>query len=90
MSEESATKRTQQGGINMQAELDLVRDTIRSGRPRVRKSTLDPYRWQLLELHGAGATLKEMVGWLRHRTGRKFARSTVCRFLQRCLGGRNG
>lgn len=90
MKSKAATGNTQQELFDPKSELDRVRDTIRCGQRRARKSALDPYRCELLDLKAVGATLGEMVAWLRRQTGREFERSTVLRYLERRLGGGRG
>ena len=68
------------------AELALVRRCIRARRRQRRGSALNPYRWRLLNLMAAGATVNEMATALRLRTGREFHRTAIVRFIRRYTG----
>lgn len=83
----SATRTTQQELFDPHNELDLVREAIRCGRPRSRRSKLDRYRCDLLDLRAAGATYGEMAAWYRQQTGDPAASSTVFRSFRRWSGG---
>lgn len=52
-------------------------------RIRYRRSKLDPYRVELVQLRTAGASIADLAYWLLHYRGRKVAPSTVSRYLSR-------
>lgn len=83
----SATRTTQQELFDPRNELDLVREAIRCGRRRIRRSKLDRYRCDFLDLRAAGATYGEMAVWFRQQTGDTAASSTVSRSFRRWRGG---
>ncbi|ELV8625803.1 MULTISPECIES: hypothetical protein [Vibrio] len=72
--------------FDVQSELSALKDqtqTIRKRSYSTRKSRLDKYKYQLLELHQAGATGAELQRWLRTNKRIKVAHSTVLRWLEK-------
>lgn len=52
-------------------------------RIRYRRSVLDPYRVELVQLRTAGGSIADLTYWLLHYRGRKVSPSTVARYLSR-------
>ena len=72
--------------FDVQSELSTLKAQTQSIRKRsysTRKSRLDKYKYQLLELHQAGATGAELQRWLRTNKRIKVAHSTVLRWLEK-------
>ncbi len=72
--------------FDVQSELSALKAQTQSMRKRsysARKSRLDKYKNQLLELHQAGATGAELQRWLRAHKRIKVAHSTVLRWLEK-------
>lgn len=72
--------------FNVQSELLELKSQTQSIRKRsysARKSRLDKYKFQLLELYKAGATGAELQRWLRKNKRIKVAHSTVLRWLEK-------
>ena len=72
--------------FDVQSELSALKAQTQSMRKRsysARKSRLDKYKYQLLELHQAGATGAELQRWLRTNKRIKVAHSTVLRWLEK-------
>ena len=72
--------------FDVQSELSTLKaqtKTIRKRSYSTRKSRLDKYTHQLLELHQAGATDAELQRWLRANKRIKVAHSTVLRWLEK-------
>lgn len=72
--------------FDVQSELSVLKEQTRSIRKRsysARKSRLDKYKYQLLELKQAGATSAELQRWLRSNKRIKVAHSTVTRWLEK-------
>ncbi|WP_418115033.1 hypothetical protein RJD40_21670 (plasmid) [Vibrio scophthalmi] len=72
--------------FDVQSELLILKSQTQSMRKRsysARKSRLDKYKYQLLELHQAGATGAELQRWLRTNKRIKVAHSTVLRWLEK-------
>ncbi|ENQ8650502.1 hypothetical protein ACEQ8A_004189 [Vibrio fluvialis] len=72
--------------FDVQSELSALKaqtQTIRKRSYSTRKSRLDKYKYQLLELHQAGATGAELQRWLRTNKRIKVAHSTVLRWLEK-------
>lgn len=64
------------------AELDAVRAEMKAVRQKLRRvSKLDRFKGELLSLHHAGASAKELAFWLRTRKQVKAHRTTVIRRL---------
>jgi hypothetical protein len=80
---------TQQQLFDAKAELALARECARVARRRKRTSVLDPHRDQILALRAEGLSFGEIAGWYRRTTGEEIARSSILRFITRCLGGRH-
>lgn len=77
--------------MNFDADIELAdirRQRRRARRRRHYKSRLDRFRAEIVCLRLAGATLAEIVVWLRRRRI-KVAASTVCRYLAKLpeMGG---
>lgn len=65
-------------------ELAKIKDYRRvARRKRSRFSKLMPYRMELVELRRSGATIGDLVLWLRQRKRLRVAASTVSRYLQK-------
>jgi hypothetical protein len=84
-----ATEPTQQQLSDAKAEFALARERARWARRRKRTSVLDPYRDQILTLRAKGFSLGEIGAWYRRTTGEEIARSSILRFITRCLGVRH-
>ncbi|MDE1240525.1 hypothetical protein, partial [Vibrio aestuarianus] len=72
--------------FDVQSELSALKDQTQAMRKRsysARKSRLDKFKFQLLELHQAGATGAELQRWLRANKRIKVAHSTVLRWLEK-------
>ncbi|CAM3967627.1 hypothetical protein [Vibrio aerogenes] len=72
--------------FDVQTELAALQAQTRSIRKRnysQRKSRLDKYQFQLLELHRAGATAAEIQRWLRANKRCSVVHSTVQRWLKK-------
>ncbi len=72
--------------FDVQRDLSALKDQTQSMRKRAysaRKSRLDKYTHQLLELYHAGATAAELQRWLRTNKRIKVAHSTVLRWLKK-------
>ena len=72
--------------FDVQSELSALKAQTKSMRKRsysARKSRLDKYKHELLELHQAGATGAELQRWLRANKRIKVAHSTVLRWLEK-------
>lgn len=72
--------------FDVQTELSTLKaqtKTIRKRSYSARKSRLDKYTHQLLELHQAGATAAELQRWLRAHKRIKVVHSTVLRWLEK-------
>ena len=65
-------------------ELAKIKEFRRMARrKRSRFSKLMPYRQELVELRRAGATITDLVLWLRKNKRLRVAASTVSRYLQK-------
>lgn len=72
--------------FNVESELLALKAQTEAMRKRcysARKSRLDKYKFQLLELHRSGATGAELQRWLRQNKRIKIAHSTVLRWLEK-------
>ena len=72
--------------FDVQSELSALKaqtKTIRKRSYSARKSRLDKYTHQLLDLHQAGATAAELQRWLKANKRIKVAHSTVLRWLEK-------
>ena len=72
--------------FDVNSELSVLKAQTQSMRKRTysaRKSRLDKYKFQLLELHQAGASTAELQRWLRKNNRIKVAHSTVLRWLEK-------
>ncbi len=79
----SATDQTQRGLTDSEAADEVKRIRQRRAanrRRRYRRSRLQPYRAELVQLHQAGASYADLVAWLAERQVR-VQRSTVQRYL---------
>ena len=65
------------------AELALLRERKRASRQRYfKKSQLDQFSYQLLELHNAGASIAELQRWLSNKKV-NVHHTTVSRWVRR-------
>ena len=72
--------------FNVQDELSALKSQTKAIRKRsysARKSRLDKYKFELLELKKSGATCSELQRWLRQRKRIKVAHSTVLRWIEK-------
>jgi len=72
--------------FNVQKELLALKKQTHAIRKRsysARKSRLDKYKRQLLELHSAGTTVAELQRWLKKHKRCKMAHSSICRWLEK-------
>lgn len=72
--------------FHVQSELSALKAQTQSIRKRpysARRSRLDKYKFELLELHRAGATGAELQRWLRANKRIKVVHSTVLRWLEK-------
>lgn len=76
--------------IDPAAELAAVKEFVAlTRRRRYRPRRLDLYRAELVALRRAGASLREIVVWLRRMRRCDVHKSTLCRYLRSLpeLGG---
>lgn len=72
--------------FNVQDELAVLQKQTKMIRKRsysARKSKLDKYKFELLELKKAGASTAELQRWLRSNKRLKVAHSTILRWIAR-------
>ncbi|MCD9496790.1 hypothetical protein GLP20_18215 [Photobacterium carnosum] len=72
--------------FNVQDELTVLQNQTKMIRKRsysARKSQLDKYKFELLELKKAGASTAELQRWLRTNKRKKVAHSTILRWLEK-------
>jgi len=72
--------------FNVQKELSKLKAQTKAIRKRsysVRKSRLDKYKCELLELHSEGATIAELQRWLRKNKQCKMAHTSISRWLEK-------
>lgn len=72
--------------FNVQYELTVLQNQTKMIRKRsysARKSQLDKYKFELLELKNAGASTAELQRWLRTNKRKKVAHSTILRWLEK-------
>lgn len=72
--------------FDVQSELSALKAQTKSMRKRTyyaRRSRLDTYKNELIELHRAGASAAELQRWLRGNKRTKVAHSTVLRWLEK-------
>ncbi len=72
--------------FDVQSELSALKAQTQAIRKRTytaRKSRLDKYKFELLELHRAGATVAELQRWLKKNKRCKMAHSSISRWLEK-------
>ena len=72
--------------FNVQDELAVLQNQTKMIRKRsysARKSQLDKYKFELLELKNAGASTAELQRWLRINKRKNVAHSTILRWLEK-------
>ncbi|MDD1829924.1 hypothetical protein LRP52_48195 [Photobacterium sp. ZSDE20] len=72
--------------FDVQSELSALKAQTKAIRKRVyktRKSRLDKFKFELLELHKAGASTAELQRWLRQNRRTKVVHSTILRWLDK-------
>lgn len=75
-----------QEAFNASAEVERIRARRAEARRKLyRKSRLDKYRVELVEMKQAGASCADLAEWLRLSHRCKINRSTVARFLQKLM-----
>ena len=71
---------------NSTEELQEIRQEMRANRRQVyRKSKLDEYTFEIVNLHRKGASYREIQYWLLHKKKVHVAVNTVFLFIQRIL-----
>lgn len=71
-----------QEAFNASAEVERIRSRRAEARRKLyRKSKLDRYRYELLEMRQAGASCADLAEWLRVNHRCKINRSSVARYL---------
>ena len=70
--------------FNASEELEKIKEYRRIARRKLyRSSKLMPFRRELVQLRRSGATIGDLVLWLRQKKRVKVAASTVSRYLQK-------